>query len=150
MSKLIRRRGVLQAGLVLGVGVGAHSARACEYFSPNLRVFHPWTRATGDDATFAVVCMKFDEVTKSDRLIGVETPVAAGAEMGGLAAGPAVSFPIPRGQESSLAENGTYLRLVNLRFPLEVARSYPLRLVFETGAVVEASLNVDFTSFRFK
>lgn len=62
-------------------------ARACEFFSTHLRIFHPWTRATAEGDTFAVLCMSFDEVRASDRLIRVESPVATHAELSGAAAG---------------------------------------------------------------
>jgi len=149
MDTLSRRR-LLQGGLAFAVSLLAPQARACEFFSSNLRIFHPWTRATEAGAAFAVVCMKFDEVLHDDRLIGVETPLARGAEMGGAGAGPRVDFAIRAGAESLLSEAGTHLRLVGLTQAIEVARAYPLKLVFERGGEVNTLLNVDYTSFRFK
>lgn len=148
MTFILHRRHLLRSGLAAGVALVAPGARACEYFSPNLRVVHPWTRAT--DAGFAIVCMKFDDVTLADRLVAVHTPVAESAEMAGPDAGPGVDFVIPPGQVSTLGETGTQLRLVGLKHALEVARSYPLDLVFERGGTVAATLNVDYTAFRFK
>lgn len=147
MSRLIRRRGVMRASLALGNVLLMRPALACEYFGTTLRVTHPWTRATADDADTAVLCMRFDEVNQTDRLIGVETPVATGAAMGGVQAGPAVDLLIPAGQETLLSETGTFVRLTGLKFPLEVARTYPLQLVFEKGGVIEATLNVDYGRF---
>ena len=143
------RRAALRAGLALGVGCLAPPVRACEYFSSTLRVLHPWARATAEDATFALLCMSFDEVSVTDRLIGVETPVAAGAELAGLGAPPGLALLIPAGQDTVLSETGLHIRLVGLKHPLEAARSYPLRLIFETGGVVGASLNVDYARLRF-
>ncbi|OYU99310.1 MAG: hypothetical protein CFE45_13415 [Burkholderiales bacterium PBB5] len=148
MSRLIHRRAALQAGLALGSsGLLLRPARACEYFGTTLRVTHPWTRATAVGADTAVLCMRLDEVTQSDRLIGVQTPVATGAVMGGPRAGSAVDLPIPAGQETLLSETGTHIRLTGLKFPLEIARTYPLQLVFEKGGVIEATLNVDYGRF---
>ena len=144
MSQAIHRRRVLRVGLALGTALVIPAARACEFFTTTLRVTHPWTRASVGDATSAMVCMTFDQVLRDDRLIGVATPVAATVEMGGAMAGPRVDFPIPQDRESELSETGTYLRLVGLRFPLEVAREYPLQLVFEKGGVVDATLSVDY------
>lgn len=137
------RRALLQAGMAFGAACLVPSARACEFFTTNLRITHPWTRATGKDP-FAIVCMKFDEVTVADRLIRVETPVAARAEMAGKGASGKVNFLIPKGQETLLNENGTFVRLLGLRHPLEVARSYPLTLVFAKGGRVDADLSVDY------
>jgi copper(I)-binding protein len=147
MSRLIRRRAALQAGLALGSGLLLRPAQACEYFGTTLRVTHPWTRATAVGADTAVLCMRLDEVTQPDRLIGVQTPVATGAVMGGLRAGSAVDLLIPAGQETLLSETGIHVRLTGLKFPLEIARTYPLQLVFEKGGVIEATLNVDYGRF---
>lgn len=144
MNESIRRRALLHAGFAAGIALVVPPARACEFFSTNLRVAHPWARATADGDTFAALCMTFDEVTLADRLIKVETPVAAGAEMGGVGARPGIDFPIPAGRESVLSETGTFIRLVGLKHPLEIGRSYPLKLVFERGGVVDADLDIDY------
>ncbi len=148
MNQAVLRRGVLHLGIAAGAALLLPSARACEYFSANLRITHPWTRATGPGAGSAIVCMKFDDVLQDDRLIGVETPVAAGAELGGLGARPEVDFAIPAGRETLLSEAGTFVRLVGLNVPMEVARQYPMDLIFERSGRVAATLNVDYTRFR--
>ena len=148
MTVMHRRRNVLRAGLALGTTLCLPQARACEFFATHLRINHPWTRASADGQNTAIVSMRFDDVTRTDRLIGVETPVAAAAELGGLGARPAVDFLIPQGQESALHEFGTFVRLVGLQHRLEVARSYPLKLVFEHSGTVNATLTVDFAGPR--
>lgn len=148
MHTRLQRRRVLQAGLALSAAPWLPTAQACETITPTLRITHPWTRATGHGANSAVLCMKFDEVNRTDRLVLVDTPIASGADMGGLAAGPKVDFLIPEGQESHLDESGTYVRLLGLNAPLEVGRSYPLRLGFEQGGVFNLMLSVDYTRFK--
>jgi copper(I)-binding protein len=138
----------LASGLSSGLSLASSRAQACEFFASTLRVTHPWTRASVDGDSSAIVCMKFDEVQQDDRLIGVETDLASGAEMGGLGARAEVDFAIPRGQETVLSERGTFVRLVGLLQPLDVGRSYPIRLRFEKGGVLRADLSVDFARFR--
>jgi copper(I)-binding protein len=147
MSRTHRRRGVLQAGLALGLASLWPTARACEFFTTHLRITHPWTRASAEGARVAVVSMKFDEVTLADRLIGVATPVAERAELGGVGASSSVNFAIPAGRETLLSERGTFVRLVGLRQPLEIARTYPLTLVFEKGGSIATDLSVDYLRF---
>ncbi len=145
------RRRLLQVGLGSTLALAGLPARSCEFFSSNLRVTHPWTRASGDHDTSAVVSMRFDQVLKDDRLIGVETAIATGVEMvepGVDSARPGVSFFIPEGRETELSEAGTFLRLTGLRMPLDVGRTYPMRLHFETGGTLRADLSVDFLRFR--
>lgn len=125
-------------------------ARACEYHTGTLRVTHPWTRATAHDATVAMLCMRFDEVSLSDRLIGVHTPIATGAEMGGPEVGRPVDVPIAQGSELELTEAGVHLRLTGLKHALQVARDYPLALEFERSGTVLARLSVDYTAQRFR
>lgn len=146
MQRLIQRRRVLQAGLTMCASALLPSARACEYFTSTMRVFHPWTRASGP-ADFAPVCMTFDEVVETDRLIGVETPVAAGAELSGAGLGPEMDLLIPAGEVTVLSETGTHIRLIGLRHELHVGREYRLTLHFERGGVVLAKLSVDFARF---
>jgi copper(I)-binding protein len=144
MNQIIHRRLLLQAGLALGTSLVLPAARACEFFSTTLRVTHPWTRATAGQASSAIVCMKIDQVLKTDRLIGVDTPVATGAELVGVAAGPQVNLLIEPGQEIQLGETGVQLRLTGLTQSLEIARTYPMRLVFEKGGVLDTELNIDY------
>jgi len=144
MSPLIHRRRVLRAGLAMSALLVSPASRACEFWTTGLRILQPWTRATLEGDAFAVVCMKFDLVTASDRLIGVETPIASSADMGGLGARPSVDFLIREGMDSALDENGSFVRLLGLRHPVELARTYPLKLVFEKGGVVNADLDVDY------
>lgn len=139
------RRHVLQAGLGLGASLVLPQARACEFFSTTLRITHPWTRASAQDAPFVIVNMKIDEVQQADRLIGVETPVAGAAEIvGGAAGSHGVNLLIPAGQTLHIGEDGIQLRLLRLQMPLHIARTYPMRLIFEKGGVVEAELNTDY------
>ena len=126
------------------------SARACEFHSGSLRVTHPWTRATTGDATVAVLCMRIDEVTEDDRLIGARMPLASGAEMGGPAEGARVDVPIAAGSQLELHDAGVHLRLTGLTATLQVGREYPLTLEFERSGLVLARLSVDYTPLRFR
>ena len=147
MSGEICRRGVLSVGVACGTSLLFGTASAHEIITSTMRVTHPWSRATAPDATFAVLCMKFDEVAAADRLVMVESPVAAGADMGGAGARPTVDFPIPAGQETYLEEARTHVRLVGLKLSLEVGRSYPLVLGFEKGGVYNTTFSVDRVRF---
>jgi periplasmic copper chaperone A len=144
MNCLLHRRGVLHSIAVLGISTLTPKVHACEYFASTLR---PWTRATAPDARFAVVCMKLDEVSEAERLVGVQTPVAEGAEIVGPGARPGVDLSIPAGSEIQMSEHGLHLRLLGLRHPLEAARSYPLVLHFEKAGAVSTTLNVDYARF---
>jgi copper(I)-binding protein len=138
----------LQFGMLGMAGSWIPTAKACEFFSTTLRVYHPWTSATPADADFATVSMTFDDVGRDDRLIGVETPVAADAHLFAGGEARAVDLPIPAGRETVLGPAGSHLRLVRLRHALEVGRTYPMTLVFAEGGRLRTSLSVDFARFR--
>ncbi|MEO6747641.1 MAG: copper chaperone PCu(A)C [Caldimonas sp.] len=146
MTRLIRRRGLLQAGCALGLALAAPALRAHEFFTGNLTVIHPWTRASSAGATSAIVSMTFEDVVRSDRLVGVQTPVAARAELGGLGAGAPLDFAIPEGRTSTLTETGVHLRLLDLQFPLLQGREYPMTLVFAEAGPIRAALLVDYAA----
>ena len=137
--------------IALGCAGLARPSRACEFFSSHLRIWHPWTRATRVDADSARLCMRFDEVRQTDRLIGVETPVAAGVRLAGPgvpSGGTGLSLLIREGEELTLSEEGLHIELLDLQQPLQVGRSFALRLVFESAGPVEALLNVDYAGPR--
>lgn len=149
-ANALPRRHLLLAASAAYFGL-ARQAHACEFFSSHLRIWHPWTRATRVDAETAKLCMRFDEVQRTDRLIGVETPVAAGVRLAGRGA-PAdaqdLSLAIREGETLTLTEDGLHLQLLDLQQPLQIGRSYPLRLIFESAEPVNATLNVDFGGLR--
>ncbi len=140
------RRQLLLAASAAYFGL-ARPARACEFFSSHLRIWHPWTRATRVDADNAKLCMRFDEVQRTDRLIGIETPAAAGARLAG-AGQQDLPLLIRAGETLTLTEDGMHIELLDLQQPLQIGRSYPLRLIFEIAEPVNATLNVDFAGLR--
>lgn len=141
------RRRVLHAGSALACSLVLPRVQACEFVTANFKIIHPWTRASAEGATSAAICMRFEEVVEADWLIGAQSPVCERADMGGAGAGPLVDFAIPADQSSALTESGTHLRLVGLRFPLEVGREYPLTLVFKKAGPVLAKLSIDYARF---
>lgn len=140
----LRRRSVLRAGAAFGVSLLAPAARAHEFFSSSLTVIHPWTRASAEGATSAIVSMIFQDVIQTDRLIGVQTPVAEAAELGGAAEGPTLDFLIREGHDAELTEAGVHLRLLRLKHPLLLGREYPMTLVFAKAGAIRAALLVDY------
>ena len=111
MNLMIRRRDILQGAAALSAALLLPGAQACEFFTAHMRIYSPWARASVQGASTAILCMTFDEVTQTDRLIGVETPVASGAELGGARASRTLDLLIPQGRDTELTETGTYLRL---------------------------------------
>ena len=132
--------------LAATLALAAPLLRAHEFFTGKLTVIHPWTTATEPGQTSAVVSIKFEDVTETDRLVGVRTPVAEGAELGGTGASTTLDFEIPAGRDTQLRADGTYLRLTGLTMPLHQGREYPLTLVFQKAGPIRCALLIDFGS----
>lgn len=138
------RRLLLKGGLATLAGLALPPAQACEFFTSSLRILHPWARASRPGDTTAMVGMQFDDVRQDDRLIGVQTMVAGGAEIAGAEKSGDLAFDIPAGQVTRFDEFGPHLRLLALNQPLRLGSSYPLRLEFEKGGVILTTLSVDY------
>jgi len=141
------RRRLLRHGLAVAGAAALPAARACEVQAEFLRITHPWTRATAPDAGFAVLCMRIDDVTEDDRLLGVQTPVADGVWLHDAPDGQPLDLPIAAGSRIEMHEQGLHLRLGPLRLVLEAGRSHPMELRFARSGVVRATLSVDFPRF---
>ncbi len=147
---LSRRRALVALGAIGPLSL-VRPAQACEFFSSSMRIWHPWARATRVDADTARLCMRFDDVQRTDRLIGVETPVAGGARLAGPGAPEGeqgLSLLIPEGRELTLTEEGLHIELMDLQQPLQVGRTFELRLIFEKAEPVNAQLNIDYAALR--
>lgn len=143
MKCRITRRALVGGGLAVAIAARARRAAACEFDAQYLRIVHPWTRAALVSDPFAIVCMRFENVSATDRLTGVGSPVAARAVLRhGDTQGP-VDFLLPAERDSALSEEGAHVRLLGLRQPLELGRVYPLTLTFERSGVVHSELTVD-------
>lgn len=161
MPTPLSRRNLLHAAVAFSAPFVAHRSQACEYFAPTLRVTHPWTRATPASAGFAVLGMRFDDVSQDDQLLDVQTPVAKSVVLvrsapssvvGAGVVTVALPLDIPAGSQTVLGQadgglSGPHLRLLGLTQDLEAGRSYPLQLVFKHGGSVKAQLNVDYARF---
>ncbi len=144
MKSDLRRRRLIAGSLLIAAGLPATPARACEFFTGRLRVLRPGTRATLPGADTAVLCMGLDEVTQSDRLLGVRTPIASGVVMGGPRAGEALDLSLQPGEQIDLNEDGLHLLLTGLAHPLPAGRKYRLELLFEHAGPIATDLSVDF------
>ena len=55
---------------------------------------------------------------------------------------------IKQGEEITLTEDGLHIELLDLQHPLQVGRTFALRLIFESAGAVETALNVDYAGPR--
>ena len=99
-----------------------------------------WARASAGPARNGAAYLTLVNAGAATALVGVETPVAARAELhahrmdGGVARMRAVeSAPLPAGERAVLAPGGLHIMLMGLAAPLEEGTSFPLTLRFADG-----------------
>ena len=126
-------------------------AFAHSYEKGELRVRHPWTRATPPGAKVAAGYLEIrNSGKKPDRLIGAASPLARKVEMhvtsheDGIARMREVKvMEIPAGQRLELRPSGGHLMLVDLSRPLAKGERVPVTLRFETAGEVPVELEVE-------
>jgi periplasmic copper chaperone A len=113
----------------------------------DLRVDHPWARATTMDRT--AVYMTLANKGAADKLLSVETPIAATAEVhetiqekGVAKMRPAGALEIPAKKSISLQPGGRHIMLAGLKRKLAEGDTFPMTLVFETMGKVEIQVVV--------
>lgn len=133
-KRLVRFIGALLMGGVVGTALAGEVST----LGP-LEIDTPWARASvgtaRPGAAYVTIRNTGDE---PDRLMGIETPVAARPEVHGMEKEggvmkmrPAGPLEIPPGGEVRLEPGGRHVMLMQLQQPLEEGDQVPLTLVFE-------------------
>ncbi len=150
--------------LVFGM---AASVQAHEYYAASFKIIHPWALPTGQGDTNAKVFVRFEEISKSDKLVSASSPIAERVDIVSAAksalvksdpvkkvptestisepAKPPVnikSIDLPAGSTIDLQSDEIYLKMVNLKMPLQPTRSYPMTLVFENSGAITVQISV--------
>ena len=126
--------------------LGAH-----EYRADQLRIDHPFARATPPGARTGAVFFTVDNASKeADRLLRASTPIAAGIVLHQMALEDGVmkmravpSVEVRAGGRLELKPNGYHLMLLDLKQPLKVGEKFPLTLAFEDVGTVLISVWVE-------
>lgn len=123
---------------------------AAPAFAAELEVSAAWARpvpsATGTGGVYLVIA---NRGPAEERLLGIETPVAARAELhettveGGVASmRPVGELAVPAGGRVELAPGGLHLMLLGLKSPLARDAHFPLTLRFASGKQVTTEVIV--------
>ncbi|HEY3179017.1 MAG TPA: copper chaperone PCu(A)C [Casimicrobiaceae bacterium] len=135
------------AGLLLCAG----SALADDYTLKNLRINHPYARATPAGARVGGVYFTIDNAgNESDRLLRVETPVAGAAEIHSMTMDgnlmrmrQIAALDIPAHSKATLSPGGYHVMLVDLKLPLAAGEMIPLKLTFEKAGTIEIAVLIE-------
>jgi copper(I)-binding protein len=135
----------LAAGVLAPAPVAGH-----EYKKGELRVGHPWTRATPPAAKVAAGYLTIRNSGKQpDRILGASTPAAERVELhiqiregDVLKMREVRNFEIPAGGRLTLRPGGSHLMLVGLKRPLVKGQTIPLTVRFERAGELHAEVEV--------
>ncbi len=137
----------LAVAVALLIGVG----EAHEYRRGDLQIDHPWARALPAVAKNGAVYLEIrNKGAAPDRLVAINTPAAASAELhrtqidGGIARmGELATLEIKPGDSALLHPGGLHIMLNGLTLPLTAGTEFPLTLRFERAGLVELEIRVE-------
>jgi periplasmic copper chaperone A len=123
--------------LLMGGFIGTALAGEIDTLGP-LQIDTPWARASiGTARPSAAYVTIRNTGDKADRLVSIETPVAARSEVhemeeegGVMKMRPAGPLEIPPGEEVRLEPGGIHIMLMQLRQPLKEGKSIPITFTF--------------------
>jgi hypothetical protein len=142
---------MLNKTLLMAVLLGTSLlASAHEYRAGELQIEHPWSRAMPPVApTAAAYFVVHNHGSEADRLLGVQTPLAAKAELhehlhadGLMKMQQVQTVEIPAGGEVQFAPMAYHVMLFGLQRQMQDGERFPLTLRFEKAGKVEVEVAV--------
>jgi copper(I)-binding protein len=128
------------------------TALSHEYVSGQIKVVHPWARATAPGATTGVGYMKIiNQGATPIRLLGGSTPAATAVEIHAMSMDGGVMRMRPVGEglvvpargQIELKPGSIHLMLIGLKHPLVEEDLEPLTLNFDGGVRVNIELYIE-------
>lgn len=124
---------------------------ADDYTLGDLRIEHPWTRATPAAGAVGGGYLTIQNGGATpDRLLRVESPAAGTAELhtmsmegGVMRMRPVEAIPIPAGGEVKLQPGGLHVMFLDTRQRFERGQRIPARLAFERAGAIDIEFIVE-------
>lgn len=150
MSLPRRIAGFLAAAAAACVVLAAAPAAGHSYELGDLRVRHPWVRATAPGATVAAGYLEIHNSGRQpDRVVGASTPAAERVEFhvqerdgDVLKMRELKDFEVPARRRLTLRPGGSHLMIVGLKQPLAKGARVPLTLRFERAGELKIELEI--------
>jgi periplasmic copper chaperone A len=140
----------MKFGFALSLALLAAGAAAHEYDLGKLTIGHPWAPASHGAAKTAAVYVTFvNDGPKSDRLLGVSSPIAAHAGLhteekmdGMMHMQQLPGIDIPAGQTVELKPGQMHIMLEGLQHPLKEGEMVPMTLTLANEGEVHVEIMV--------
>jgi periplasmic copper chaperone A len=142
----------LLACLLLGASaLPLGAVQAADYQAGDIRIERPWARATPGQSRIGAAYFTLEDVGAApDRLIAIETPVAAAAELhthmldgNVMQMRPVGAIEVHPGEPTVLQPGGLHVMLVDLKAPLKTGDRFAMTLTFEHAGRVEIMVPVE-------
>lgn len=136
--------------LLVAAAALALPAAAHEYKLGDLRIVHPWARASAGEAKNGAVYLEIvNDGATPDRLVSAATPAADHAELhmhmsenGIMKMRPVEAIDLAPGEHVVLKPGGLHVMLMGLKGTLVEGVMFPITLVFEKAGSIEIEAEV--------
>ena len=136
---------------LVGALAFAAPAGAADYTLKDLRILHPYARATPPGARSGGIYLVVENRGKQpDRLVGAASPAARIVEIhemkmeGNLMRmRPVTGVDVPAGGKATLGPGGYHVMLSELKAPLVAGATVPLTLRFEKAGAIDVTVDVE-------
>jgi copper(I)-binding protein len=131
--------------------LAAPPAAATDSQVGDIRIERPWARATAGNSRIGAVYFTLEAVGAApDRLLWVQTPMAASAELhthmmhdNVMQMRPVGAIDVNPGTPTVLEPGGLHVMLIDLKVPLKAGDTFPLALQFERAGRVDIAVPVE-------
>ncbi len=136
---------------VIFLAAAPSPAPAHDYKAGDIRIGHPWTRATPPASRTGAGYMKLTNTgTAPDRLVGAASPIVGRAEIHATEMDGTVmkmrqladGLALPAGQTVELKPGGIHIMFPELSGPIEKGKRIPVTLVFEKAGRVDVDMEI--------
>lgn len=149
-------RSLPRLAVLVALALASVPAAAHDYSAGDLKIDHPWARATPGAITTGAVYLSVTATGSApDRLVAAATPRAAKAELhtqmmdGDVMKMRALSaIEINPGEPAVLKPGSLHIMLVGLTAPLREKDRFPLTLTFEKAGKVDVDVLVESAGAR--
>jgi copper(I)-binding protein len=150
-------RAAAALALVVGLTFAAVPVGAHDYTLGDLKIGHPWSRATPPSARVGAGYLSIANGGRApDRLVSATSPAAGRVEIHEMKMDAGVmrmrelaqGLGVPAGETVALRPGGYHLMLMDLRAPLREGVPVPVTLVFERAGRIEVELKIEAPTAR--
>ena len=148
------RNRILALSALLATFIIAPVADAADYTLGELKIEHPWARASAGAAANGAAYMSIaTSGTAADQLVKAASPVADKVELHThildgdvMRMRPVSGITVNVGEPAVLRPGGLHVMLIGLKEPLKQGSQFPLTLTFEKAGTVTVQVEVEAAS----